>query len=502
MNSSQYILAFDVGTSGAKGVLTDMCGAILFAETEAYPLISLHPGWGEQDPECYWNSVCKITKKLLSASGISPSSVAGIAFGTMWKGTIPIDRDGRILHNSLLWLDARAGEQAKQLNEKFGPGRFGAATYLSKLMWLRQEHPEIVEKAECILEVNSFLKWRATGSRAVDISNCLVASFDPELDARYAQLFDFMDIPREKFPPYVHSQDLVGCLTEDAAVQMGLVSGIPVFGGCNDLQAATVGAGCAVPGAVYAYFGSSGWIGYTRPHKTALDGNSPFDETQDVAVIGVRSIGLSFNWTARTLYKAQFESMGNGVFPLIDRDAEEIPPGSDGVLAAPWFYGEWPPLAGLNARGSFLNLAPYHDRRHMARAVMEGLCFNLRIRAEHAASRNLFTWPAALNAIGGGACSEVWMQILADIMNTEVHVPYKPQHAGAAGTACCALVGLGVWSDYAEAAKNLPIEKHFRPRPEAVKIYEKNFAVYKQLYSLLKPVFDQMNTAGTEGKNK
>ena len=111
-------------------------------------------------------------------------------------------------------------------------------------------------------------------------------------------------------------------------------------------------------------------------------------------------------------------------------------------------------------------------------------------------------WPAAINAIGGGALSSVWMQMLADIMNTDVKVPFKPQHAGAAGTACCALVGLGVWSDYAEAANNLPIEKHFRPRPEAVKSYEKNYTVYKQLYSLLKPVFDQMNTAGTEEKNK
>ena len=113
MDRSQYILAYDVGTSGAKGVLTDMRGGILFTETAAYPLISLHPGWGEQDPECYWSSICRIAKKLISVSGISPSSVAGIAFGTMWKGIIPVDGEGRILHHSLLWLDARAEKQAR-----------------------------------------------------------------------------------------------------------------------------------------------------------------------------------------------------------------------------------------------------------------------------------------------------------------------------------------------------------------------------------------------------
>ncbi len=497
MSNPQYVLAYDVGTSGVKGVLVSLDGEILLAETESYPLYTPQPGWAEQVPEDYWRGVCKVTRALMAKSGVSPSAIAGLAFGSMWKGIIPIDRDGKVLHNSILWLDARAGDQARRLNERFGAGKFNAAAYWPKLMWLRENAPEVIENAEIILEVNSFLKWKATGQAAVDISNSFVRSFDPELEAFYEEFLSFIDIPQEKFPPIVHAYDLVGRITEDAAAELGLAPGIPIFGGCNDIQAVTVGSGCADLGGVHIYFGSSGWNGYTRPHRSSII-DSPFDETRDLKLFGLRAIGLSFNWAAETLYKSEWETLGGEVFPLIDREAAEIPPGSDGVLVAPWFYGEWPPLCGLDARGCFLNLAPQHDRRHLARATMEGICYHLRMLAELADKAGGCAWPEAFNAIGGGAGSDIWMQMLADIMNTPVNVPRAPRHAGAAGVACCALIGLGEYADYTEAAKHLQMAHRFEPQPEAVKVYEKNYAVFKQLYSMLRPVFEQMNTRKAE----
>ena len=501
MNPSRYVLAYDVGTSGVKGVLVSTEGEILLAETEAYPLYTPQPGWAEQVPEDYWNAVCKVTRTLMAKSGVAPAAIAGMTFGSMWKGIIPIDRQGRVLCSSILWLDARAGDQAKRLNERFGAGRFSAADYWPKLMWLRENHPEVIENAEMILEVNSFLKWKATGKAAMDISNCFVRSFDPKLETFYEEFLSFIDIPQEKFPPYVHSYDRVGCVTEAAAEELGLAPGIPVFGGSNDIQAVTVGSGCADIGGVHIYFGSSGWIGYTRPHITTT-GGSPFDEGRSLTLFGLRAIGLTFNWMAQTLYKAEVESLGSQAYALIDREAEQIPAGSDGVLVTPWFHGEWPPLCSLNARGNFLNLSPRHDRRHMARATMEGVCYHLRMWAEYAEEKGGCVWPEAVNAIGGGAGSEVWMQMLADILDTPVNVPYAPRHAGAMGVACCVLVGLGQYADYSEAAKNLKMERCFRPRPEAVAAYQKSYAVFKQLYTLLKPMFVQMNTVKTEGANK
>ncbi len=501
MDRSRYILAYDVGTSGVKGVLVTMMGEILRSETEDYPLYTPYPGWAEQDPQDYWRGVCSVTKRLLEKSGISPSSVAGIVSDTMWRGIIPVDKKGNVLYNNILWLDSRAGDQAKRLNEHFGAGKFTPAYFWPKLMWLRENRPDIIEKADVILEVNSFLKWKMTSRASVDISNCFVRSLDPELESFYEQVLSFMDVPQEKFPELDHCHDEVGRVTEKAAAELGLVPGIPVFGGCNDIIAITIGSGSACQDGVHIYFGSSGWIGYTCRHKPVLTG-SAFDETRNVMVYGIRSVGLTLRWIAEKLYTSESEELGGKVFGFIDREAEQIPAGSEGVLAAPWFYGGSSLICGPDARGCFLNLGPGHDRRHMARAMMEAICYQLRMWVDHVDSTGEYPCPEAFNVIGGGAVSDFWMQMLADVLKKPVTVPNMCRQAGAVGAACCALVGLGEYADFEEAARNLPAARRFWPRPEVSAVYDKSYEVYKQLYTVLKPLFQQMNTVNTEGSDK
>ena len=148
----RYVLAYDLGTSGVKGALVNMQGEVIDTATADYLLYTPNPNWAEQDPEQYWQGVCEVTRQVLEHTGVAPDTVAGMAFGTQWKGIIPIDKDGKVLHNSIIWLDARAVDQAKRLNEKFGEGMFAASDYWPKLMWLRENRPECVENAEIILE--------------------------------------------------------------------------------------------------------------------------------------------------------------------------------------------------------------------------------------------------------------------------------------------------------------------------------------------------------------
>lgn len=484
----RYILAYDLGTSGAKCVLVTTEGALLATATAGYPLYTDGgDNRAEQEPEDYWQAVCHATKEVLS--GIDPAAVAGIAFGTMWKGIIPIDKEGNILHRSILWMDGRASTQMQKLIARFG-SLPGPTDYWAKLLWLRENEPEILQKAEWILETNAYLKWKATGKFSVDISNNYAHSFDPKLDTFYEELFAFMDIPREKFPGFVKAWDLAGTVTEQAAKELGVATGTPVFGGNNDFQGVATGAGCAQIGDVHAYFGSSGWIGRVVPHGTPY--TTPIDTQRGIATSGMKAVGLTQNWTVRNLYAEEYRQMGDDVFSRIDRDAASIPAGSDGLIATPWLYGEYYPHGDLNTGGAFLNLHYHHTRAHMVRAIMESICYHLKQRLQWTCQTRNTPWPTTINAVGGGACSDVWMQILSDVLNLPIRVPENPRHAGAVGTAYSAIIGLGFCKDDAALAKQLPILRTYTPNPAAVATYEKYYSTYTQLYEALKPICIQL----------
>ncbi|MBE6555469.1 MAG: carbohydrate kinase [Ruminococcaceae bacterium] len=481
----QRILAFDLGTSGVKAVLLDMAGEVLRVATESYPLYNPSQGYAEQDPEDYWRGVCTACRRVMASADVAPHEIAGIAFGTQWKGMIPVDSAGKLLHRSIIWLDSRASEEAALLNEHFGKPIFGPTDYWAKLFWLRRHHPEVIERAAVILEPNAYLKWRATGVAASDISNCFTRSPDAELDTLYSEVLAFADIPREKLPPLVKPTDLVGHVTERAAAEMGVAAGVPVFGGNNDIFGIAVGSGCAKEGCAHVYFGSSGWIGYTVPHSSKELYFCPFDEQRDVAIFALQAIGLAFNHAVRMLYASEMSSLGDRVFAFVDGEVDRVPAGSCGVFATPWFFGEREPLYGADARGSFLGLSSVHGREHMVRAVMEGICYQLRMGAEYQSTQHGRRLGKEICVVGGGAVSGIWMQMLADVLNVTVRVPTSPRHAGAVGTAYSALIGLSVCTDYEDAAKRVRTERIFTPRRENVAVYENGYAIFRRLYRAL-----------------
>lgn len=487
----QFVLAYDLGTSGVKGALVDFAGKLAFAVTQDYPYDIPKEGWAEQDPNDYWAGVCAVTAKLLSDSGIAADQIKGLAFGTLWKGIIPVS-NGRALRKSILWLDGRAGQQAQRINARFPNVRYSGYDYWPKLLWLQENKPEVIDNAEWILEVNSYLKWKATGVAAIDISNSFLRSFDPSMDSFYDALLSFMGIPREKIPPFVDATAPVGTVTEQAAKEMGVLPGTPVFGGCNDIQAVCVGAGCSHVGGVHAYFGSSGWLGFTVPHSEK-SATTPFDRSRDIQMAGMKAIGLSLNWVIRTIYPECAKKLGKEIYDEINRQVAQVSAGSEGVFATPWLFGESSAVAGPDARCCFLNLSANHTRAHMARAMMEGVCYHLRQVTELTCKARNMPYPGKICTVGGGACSDVWMQMLADVMNVTVQVPAQPRHAGAIGTAYTALIGLQACKDYESAAEQMQFERCFRPNLENRDCYDRGFAVYKTLYQTLKPIFTEMN---------
>ena len=372
MWNAEYIVAYDQGTSGVKAALVAMDGSLLGYANGTYPLYRPQPDYAEQDPEDYWSAICDATGKVLHATKADPAKARGVVFGAIWKSIIPVDREIRPLRRSMIWLDNRAVDEAAEINRKMGVKTYIPRDYWAKLLWLRNHEPEIYDAAYKIIGVNSYFGWKATGNLVTNISDSFVYAHNASQQTLYDRIFEGTGITKDKFVNWVTSSTEIGKLTATAAEELGLKAGIPVFAGSGDIQAITIGSGGSVPGKVHAYFGSSGWMGMLSEFGAPRARVSPLNETYNVE-IGAMRIGLVLNWMIDQVYHQEKCTMGDGIFAHINREIAEIPAGSGGLLSVPFLFGGPGGADYLHERASFINVNAGHDRRHMLRAVMEGV---------------------------------------------------------------------------------------------------------------------------------
>lgn len=493
--SKKYIIAYDCGTTAMKTVLIDMEGSVIGDAGADNPLIQPHASWAEVEPEYLWKNVCTTTTQVMLENNVRPEDVAGLAFVAHWKNIIPVDKSGNILYNSIIWMDARANDQAKRLNESAGFFVGTGQEYWPRLMWLKEEKPEIWNKADKIMGLNTYFKWKATGNFITEPSDDFIHSYNEEMQQKYTHIIKSAGLEEdlEKFPPIAPAIEQAGSLTSDAARQMGLVEGIPVFGGFGDLVAITVGTGCCKENSVHIYMGTSSW--FVQLLKGQKENYSPqwftFDDRYEGALFALQTGCMAFDWAVNQLYHAERQSMGSRVYDLVNKDVEDIEPGSEGLIATHWLTGELPPLA-KNAKGMFINLTSSHDRRHMIRAMMESICYTHRnyiTKYEKETGEKL----KSIRVVGGGTVSDVWMQMMADILQIRVEVPESPKYTGAVGAYYSVMVGLGELENYDAIYDAVVIDRCFEPRKEYRTVYDKMFDVYTKLYPALKDVYDELN---------
>ncbi|MFD2131755.1 FGGY-family carbohydrate kinase [Pseudogracilibacillus auburnensis] len=499
MMNESYIISFDCGTSAVKATLVNFQGEICSVSTESYPLLNPKAGWAEQNPEDYWDAVSITTKKAIQQLGVQKEQVKGIVFGTQWKGIIPLDEDDNVLYHNIIWLDGRAKEQAEKLNRKLNTDVMHQQEYWPRLMWVKENLPDIYEKTDQFLEVNSYLKFKATGVKAVDLTNNLVYAKKESLQTYYNKILEAADLNIDKFPPLVLPTEKVGELTNEAAKQLGLLEGTPVFGGCGDIPAVAIGAGCSSMGSNHIYLGSSGWFCTLTKDRKNKDGElyQSFDKDNELTIYAIQSAGLTFDWGIKQFYKMEKEKYGDDIYHFITKDIEDVTPGSENLIATPWIHGELSPLS-KNAKAVFLNITNQHDRRHFMAAIMEGICYMLRWKIEHYINETGHTIDS-IRVVGGGASSDIWMQMMANILKIPVHVPENPRHAGSIGTAYCALIGLGVCQNFDESTERIQIEKVFHFNAAYENRYDKLFHVFKKIYPSLEDIYDTLNDS--EDKN-
>lgn len=529
---THHIMAYDVGTTGAKTCLfrLDKDLTLIDSEVVGYPLLTTSDGGSEQQVDDLWKAICEGTRTILSRSGISKARVDAASFCCQMQALILVDEQGKAIRNSMGYMDRRA---TKVFEKKFAAGfprienlnacKLLAALYITggaaatakdplwKYHWVRENEPDIFKRTYKWLDVRDYLALRCTGNFAMtrDSANLtFLYNTRPGREGWSKHLCRIFDVDMGHLPGVQASCDLSGNLTAGAARELGLSEGTPIFGGGGDISLIPLGSGCIDLYDTHIYVGTSGWVvsNVDRRMKdlknfmASIIGAMPGfynyvaeQETSGLCLQWVRDhlaldeIGIYLNGAKDS--PDVFES--NRLYDLMNRKVAQINPGSGGVIFTPWLHGNRSPKEDPHARGMFFNLGLKTGKRAMIRSVLEGIAFHKRWMLE--AMEKQVPRQKTLRLVGGGAKSHILCQIMADITGHEIEVPEDPQNAGAAGAAIICALGLGV-IDSPQKAKNLiRIRSTHTPGPSAKKVYDRMFPVFKMLYKQNRALFRDLN---------
>lgn len=512
---NRFIVSHDVGTGGSKAVLTDLAGNIIASSFEPYPVSYPQPHWAEQDPRDWWNAVAISTQRVLKESGINPRQVIGTGFATQMLGVLPVDASGNPLRPAIIWIDSRADEQAARLVRRFGGPRVLMAVagavpsgkdVICKILWIKEKEPQVWEDTHKILDVNGYLVHRATGNMVIDHTGAGVTGFLKNKTREWDPLFaKLLGVPLEKMPDVKSCIEVVGLLTREAAAEMGLESGTPVIGGMGDVPAAATGSGALEDGDAHVYLGTSGWLVISTSKVKNLGKNGivsvPSADPEMFIMIGeTETAGACLKWfaenfaTAEEMERAARAGDEMAIFPILDEVAEKVPAGAKRLLFTPWMFGERAPITDTTLRAAFVNLSLEHEREHLLRAIYEGVAFNFRWLVDAVGKAGFGC--RTLRAIGGGARSDVWMQIMADVTQREVEAVRTPQEAGAMGCAMAVAVALKEYESYRELKKVIGVRRTFEPDPDCCTEYEELYKVFRCLHGNLTGICHMLNEPG------
>ena len=505
---AKYILAHDLGTSGNKATLFSAEGELGASVLYEYPVSYPHNGWVEQDPEDFWKAVCLSTRELLEKAKVSNSDIAGICFSGQMMGCLLVDRDGKPLRPVIIWADTRAGHQADEMENILGMEyvyrttghRISASYSAAKLLWVRDNENDIYKRAHKILHAKDYIVYKMTGNFVTDYSDASGTNlFNINKKIWDVQILDELGIPHYLLPDPHPSSDSAGFISAQAACETGLMEGTPVIIGGGDGSCACVGAGVVSEGSAYNVLGSSSWISLASK-KPVFDPEMRtftwihLDPELYTPCGTMQAAGYSYSWYRNTFCQDEItsaKSNNKNPYELIDQGVLKSPAGAGGILYLPYLLGERSPRWDHYARGALIGLSVNSGKGNISRAILEGVAFNLRIILNILEQGT----PGGINEIiliGGGAKGEVWLQILADIWQKPLAVPFLREEATSLGAAICGGVGIGVFRDYKSARKFNKIEKIIKPNLAFAEQYDMLFSIFNESYENLKVIYKKL----------
>lgn len=517
------ILAVDLGTSGVKVALITIQGRVLGWEAQPVTLHVTPDGGAEQSPDEWWQAFISAAQRLL-ARGLAPASaVRAVCCSTQGEGTVAVDEDGNALMNCILWMDMRGAphlrRQAKGLVNVLGVDAFKLLRWIrltggmpsltgkdpaGHMLLVRDRFPDVYARTFKFLNVLDYINLRLTGRFAATPDSILTSwvtdNRNPD-DIRYdARLVQDSGIDAQKLPDIVPCTAVLAGLKAEVAAALGLSSDVPVVAGSIDTTAAGIGAGAVADFAPHLYIGTSSWIAEHVPFKktdplSAL-ASVPCAVPHRYLLIALQATAggnLTFLRDNILYHKDELlqEERVPDVFKIIDKMAERVPAGSNGVLYTPWIWGERAPVDERTLRAGIYNLSLHNTRADIIRAILEGVAFNTRWLlgpVTKFAGRQV----DSINLVGGGGNSDVWCQILADVLNVQVRQVQDPIQANARGAAFIAAVGLGEIA-FDDVPALVEFRRTYAPNPHNRALYDERFEVFKRIYTQMRGVYKRLN---------
>lgn len=502
-----YLIGVDLGTSGTKTVLFAEDGTVAASCTIEYPLYQPQNGWAEQDPLDWWNAVCGTTKAVIAKAGISASEIKGVGLSGQMHGLVMLDKSGNVLRKSIIWCDQRTAKECEEITQKVGAENLIKITAnpaltgftASKIMWVKNNEPALYEKCAHILLPKDFIRYKLTGEFATEVSDASGMQLLDVPNRKWSdQVLDALEIDKSLLGKVYESPEVTGKVTKAASDLTGLAEGTAVVGGAGDNAAAAVGTGTVFDGKAFTTIGTSGVV-FAHTSKLSIDPKGRV-HTFCCAVPGAwhvmgvtQGAGLSLKWFRDNFCHEEMiaaAGMKKDPYFLMDKQAEQIPIGSDRLLYLPYLMGERTPHLDPNCRGVFFGLSAMHTKQHLLRAVMEGVTFSQRDSVE--VLREMGVSIKEMLACGGGGSSALWRQMLADVYGCPVKTVVSKE-GPALGVAILAGAGTGVYSsvqDGCEAViKTNPPQNPISQNSEE---YEKFYNIYRALYPALKNNFSEL----------
>jgi xylulokinase len=503
-----HLLGIDIGTSGTKTLICDEDGKVLATAMAEHPISSPKPGWSEQRPEDWWLATCAATKTVLKKAKVKPTDIGGIGLSGQMHGSVFLGDGPKALRPALLWNDQRTAEQCAEIEYKAG-GRERLIELVAnpaltgftapKILWVRQHEPKVYAKVKHILLPKDYIRYRMTGEYATEVSDASgTLLLNVVKRAWSGELLGLLEIDKALLPRLHESPEVTGQLHDAAAREMGLVAGIPVVGGAGDQAAGAVGNGIVTPGIVSATLGTSGVV-FAHSDVPTRDPQGRV-HTMCHAVPGkwcvfgcMLSAGGSFQWFRNTLGQAEVSAAKKAKvdpYELLIAEAANAPVGSEGAFFLPYLTGERCPHPDPTARGGWIGVTARTTRAMLIRSLLEGVTFGMRDALE--IMQRMGVPITQVRASGGGARSDFWRQLQADIYKQPI-VLTNAMEGPAYGVALLAGVGTGVWASVEEACKSsIKQATKVTPAKKTSAIYDRSFAVYDKLYGDLKDRFGEM----------
>lgn len=502
-----YIIGVDCGTSGTKTVLFDEKGSVIASKTIEYPMYQPKNGYAEQNPHDWSDAMINTIKAVISMSNVKKEDIKGIGISGQMHGLVMLDKDNNVLRNSIIWCDQRTAVEVEQMNQIIGREKLVEITAnpaltgwtAAKILWVKNNEPEIYEKCRHILLPKDYLRLILTGEYATEVSDASGMQLLNVPNRCWSdEILSSLEIEKSWLGKVYESCEVTGTLTKSMAETLGLCEKTIVVGGAGDNAAAAVGTGVVEDGKAFTTIGTSGVV-FAHTSSISIDKKGRVHTCCAAVpncwhIMGVtQGAGLSLKWFRDNFCTSEKETaklMGVDEYYLMDKQAEKVPVGANKLLYLPYLMGERTPHLDPDARGVFFGLSAIHTKRDMLRAVMEGVTYSLRDCIE--VCREMGVNVSDMMACGGGGSSPLWRSMLADLYNCSVKTA-SSKEGPALGVAILASVGAGIYSNVPQACNEIvKIDKIQEPNSENVPECEKYYRLYTEIYPALKEKFSKL----------